>query len=130
MKTITNWNQLQALKEIEAPLKAELEQYFKDLVTEMLDEEDYMNHDIGYIGPIAILEAGDNINHLPMLGMTEETVTLLESIPEFIDTLNIGGKTYYRIIIILSADVGRVIYTPESLVTGQLKTWIEEWKED
>lgn len=130
MKIITNWNQLQALKGIEAPLKAELEQCFKELVTEMFDEEDYLNHDIGYIGPIAILESEDNINHLPMLGMTEETVTLLESIPEFIDTLNVGGRTYYRIIIILSADVGRVIYIPDSLVTGQLRTWIEEWKED
>jgi len=130
LKIITNWNQLQALEGVGESLKAELERYFIELVTEMLDEEDYKNHDISYLGPIAVLEATDNINHLPELGMTEETVTLLESIPEFIDTLYIGGETYYRIIIILSADVGRVIYTPETLVTGAFKTLVDTWKEE
>ena len=130
MKIITNWNQLQSLEGVSKPLKAELERYFKELGTGMLDEEDYLNHDISYLGPIAVLESTDNINHLPELGMSEETVTLLESIPEFIDTLSIGGESYYRIIIILSADVGRVIYTPKSLVTGAFETWVDTWKEE
>ncbi len=129
MKTITNWKQLQALEGIREPLKTELERYFKELVTQMLDEEDYLNHDISYLGPIAVMEASDNINHLSELGMTESTVTLLESIPEYIEEVSIGGEPYYRIIIILSADAGRVIYVNQSLVIGRLKNWIEKWKE-
>lgn len=130
MKTITNWKQLQALEGTSEPLKAELERYFIELVTEMLDEEEYLDHDISYLGPIAVMESSDNINHLPELGMTESTVTLLESIPEYIEEVIIAGEAYYRIIIILSADAGRVIYINQSLVTGQLKTWIEKWKEN
>jgi len=129
LKTITSWNQLEALENIDELLKAELKRYFKELVTEMLDEPEYKNHDISYIGPITILESTDDINHLPQLGMTESTVTLIESIPEYIEEVTLGDKTYYRIIIILSADVGRVIYAPEVMVTGALEAWILQWKE-
>ncbi len=117
MKTITNWKQLQALEGTSEPLKAELERYFIELVTEMLDEEEYLDHDISYLGPIAVMESSDNINHLPELGMTESTVTLLESIPEYIEEVSIVDEAYYRIIVILSADAGQVIYINQSLVT-------------
>lgn len=130
MKTITNWTQLQHLEgEINDALKAELEEYFKELVTEML-EEDYQNHDISYIGPIAIVDYEDNLHHLPKIGMTSDTMTLLESIPEYIDTLNIGGEIYYRIIILFGGDAGVVIYVPEEIKQGQLANWIDTWKEE
>jgi len=131
MITITNWNQLQKLDgQIKADLKAELEVYFKELVTEMLDEEDYLNHDISYLGPIAIYEPEDDPQHLPKIGMTSDTMTLIEAIPEYIDTLDIGGETYYRIIILLGGDTGVVIYAPDSLEIEELHTWIDQWKED
>jgi len=104
VKIITNWNQLLSLKDIKEYLREELKRYFIELVTEMLDEEDYINHDISYLGPIAVLEPSDNINHLPQIGLTEDTVTLLESIPEYIEDVALEGELYYRIIIILSAD--------------------------
>lgn len=89
MKVITSWNQIQQLDNITPSQKSELKRYFKELVTEMLDEPDYKHHDIGYVGLIAVMESNDDIHHLPLLGMTQETVTLLESIPEYIDALTI-----------------------------------------
>lgn len=94
MKTITNRKQLQALDGISEPLKAEQERYFIELVTEMLDEKDYLNYDISYLGPIAVIEVSDDINHLPGLGITESTITLRESIPEYIEEVLIGGEPY------------------------------------
>ena len=63
------------------------------------------------------------------LEMTTETTTLLECIPEFDDEVFIGYEKYYRIIIILSADVSRVIYISNKFVTKELRTWIDKWKE-
>lgn len=130
MKTITNWKQLQTLASlIDKPLKKELESYFIELVSELPDEEDYLIHDIEYFAIIGVFEASDDINDLKELGMTSETTTLLECTPEFVDEVFIGDEKYYRIIIILSADVGRVIYISNRFVTKELRTWIDTWKE-
>lgn len=123
MKTIETYNAIKALKgDLSDALQREL-----DLE---MGEEAYQAFDLAGIAIIAIFEAGDNIHHMPLLGMTQETITLLETIPEFIDEITLDGAIWYRLILILSADVGRVIYIPKVLVPTELENWIETWKED
>ena len=130
MRLITNWKQLQALEIlIDELLKKELESYFIEFVSELPDEEDYLTHDIEYFAIIGVFEASDDINDLQKFGMTTNTTTLLECIPEFVDEVFIGDEKYYTIIIILSADVGRVIYISNRFVTNEFRTWIDTWKE-
>lgn len=66
MKIITKWQDIDALETIICEsLIAELRVYYKEIVTEMLCEEDYENYDITEIGKVALLESDDDINNLP-----------------------------------------------------------------
>lgn len=129
MKIIVYFEDIKAQEgEISDALREELEHYYWTLAMEM-GEEAHQDFDLAGIAIIAVFEEGDSIHHMPMTGMTAKTITLLESIPEFIDEINLQGEIWYRLILILSADVGRVIYIPKSLVTLELKAWIDRWKE-
>lgn len=128
MKIITKWNHILELEGgISDGLQQEIRDYYTTIAMEM-GEETVETFDMADIGIIAILEASDDYMNLPLIGMTIETTTVLESIPEFVDVLIIEDEIWYRVTIILSADAGRVIYMPNSLVTGELKAWIAKWK--
>ncbi len=130
MKTIETYNAINALKgDLSDALQRELDHYYRELALEM-GEEAYQAFDLAGIAIIALFEAGDNIHHMPLLGMTKETITLLETIPEFIDEIILDDEIWYRLILILSADVGRVIYMAKALVPAELEDWINTWKED
>lgn len=129
MKIITKWEHIKQLEGvITDALREEIKHYYRGIALEM-GEEAVEAFDMVGIGIIAILEAGDDISNLPSIGMTIQTITLLEAIPEFIDEINLVGEIWYRVTVILSADVGRVIYIPKSLFTEELETWIDTWKE-
>ena len=129
MKIITKWEHIKQLEGvISDALREEIKHYYRGLALEM-GEKAVKAFDMVGIGIIAVWEVGDDISNLPSIGMTVETITLLEAIPEFIDEINLDNEIWYRVTLILSADVGRVIYIPQSLVAIELEAWIVTWKE-
>ena len=131
MIAIANWEELLALDErMDTPIYMEMKRYFKELITEMFDEPEYKTYDLTDFGKVSVLEDCDDIENLPEIGMTEDTMTMLESIPEYIEVVTLEGHRWYRCVIIFGADSGVVIYVPEELKQGQLANWIDTWKEE
>lgn len=131
MKVFVTWNELMELEEkLEKNIFSELKRYFIELMTEMLDEEDFESYDVSEVGKISVLESGDELAHLPDIGMTEETMTVLESIPEYVEPVRLSSGLWYRVVIIFGDSGGVVIYVPDEMVTGDFEIWINEWKEE
>lgn len=127
MKIITEWVQLQDLEEsIDHALLEELKSYFKSIVTEMLEEDDYLSYDISEVAKIAVLETGDDIDHLPEIGFYEETIMLTESIAEFVDPLEIEGQSYCRIFVLLNDAEGVIIYAQINSLGEVFEKWVGE----
>ena len=95
----------------------------------MLDEEDFESYDVFDVGKISVLESGDDLAHQSDIGMTEETMIVLESIPEYVESVRLSSGLWYRIVIIFGDSCGVVIYVPIEMVTGDFEIWINEWKE-
>lgn len=129
MISITNWNELIALEnKLGESILSELKRYFIELVTEIMDESDYLNYSLDEIGKIAVLEETDDINNLPAIFLTEDSSTLLDSLPEFVDEIELDDGTWHRCIIILGDCYGVVLYVPELPNKDRLMNWIKEWK--
>lgn len=129
MITIKSFTELMTLEnKLSEPIFSELKGYYKEIMTAFLGDENCIDTSFEDIGIIAILEDADDIHHLPEINMTEETIPLLESLPEFVDEIELEDGIWHRCTIILSASDGIVLYIPESKNKDELKDWIQKWK--
>ncbi len=127
MIAIYKWSELTELEgKVEEHLLEELKSFYIEVMTVFLCYTDYINNNMAGVGKIAIFEKDDNVNNLPAIGLTEDTLTMLEYIPEFIDEITIADEVWYRCTIIFGAFGGGVVYVPESLAKGKLGEWINE----
>ncbi|WDH82642.1 MULTISPECIES: hypothetical protein [Paenibacillus] len=59
---------------------------------------------LGRYGYIVILEAGDNLYDLECVGLNREDCGLLGSMPEYVETLQLGDMTVYSIVVMYTND--------------------------
>jgi hypothetical protein len=127
LKIITEWQHIKVLEDvIEQSLIDELRSYFKEIVTEMLSEEDYENYDITEVGKMAVLEVGDAIDNLPEIGFYDETIRLTESISEYVERVEIDEEIYYRILVLLNDAEGVIIYAKANTHGDEFENWVLE----
>ncbi|CFJ36822.1 hypothetical protein [Brevibacillus sp. AY1] len=114
-------------------------QVFSDTFTSFLEEEflglkeafDFDGLDEAFTldlyGYMVVLEQGDNIRDLSVVGLDRETGGLLGSLPEFVDKVERHEETWYKVVVIYTNEYAMSFIVPENVVADdeELKTFLE-----
>ncbi|WP_252989886.1 hypothetical protein [Brevibacillus panacihumi] len=81
-------------------------------------------------GFMVVLEKGDNLRDLSVVGLERKREGLLGSLPEFVEKVERNGECWYKVVVIYTNEYGMVFYLPLEVVTDdEMKTWLEEQAE-
>lgn len=78
------------------------------------------------IGPIVVLEPGDNVRDLEEIGLNSEDGGLLGTAPEWVELLERAGQKFYSIILVINNEFSLNIYCLPETVDNETKLWLEE----
>ncbi|EJL46588.1 hypothetical protein PMI08_01083 [Brevibacillus sp. CF112] len=115
-------------------------QVFSDSFTSYLEEEflglkeafDFDGLDEAFTldmyGYMVVLEKGDNLRDLSVVGLQRETGGLLGSLPEFVDKVERQGECWYKVVVVYTNEYAMAFYVPEIVVTDdqEIQNWLEE----
>ncbi|RYD02625.1 hypothetical protein N752_25185 [Desulforamulus aquiferis] len=97
-----------------------LEKEFLQMVELLGGLGDYNPNTYGYM---VVLESGDNIRDLSVIGLNPEDQGLLGIYPEFIDVFNLTGYSVYKLLVIYSNDYAMTFFS----IANQFDEAAEEW---
>lgn len=78
-------------------------------------------------GEIALLEKGDNLRNLQVLGL-DPNGGLLCTIPESVKGIIIEEKILFEIMILCNNQYVLYVYVPEEIVDDEILQWINKYK--
>lgn len=78
-------------------------------------------------GYMVILEKGDNLRDLSVVGLDRETGGLLGSLPEYVDKVERQGECWYKVVVVYTNEYAMAFYVPEIVAANdeELKTFLE-----
>ena len=114
-------------------------QVFSDAFTGYLEEEfhglkeafDFDGLDeeftLEMYGYMVVLELGDNLRDLSVVGLDRETGGLFGSLPEFVDKVERQGECWYKVVVVYTNEYAMAFYVSENIVADDevLKTFLE-----
>ncbi|WP_411502720.1 hypothetical protein [Brevibacillus centrosporus] len=127
IKTIQDVRLIRAAQVFSDTLTSYLEEEFLGLKEAFdfdgLDEEFSLDH----YGFMVVLEQGDNLRDLSVVGLDRETGGLFRSLPEFVDKVDRQGECWYKVVVIYTNEYAMSFVIPESTVGDdeELKTFLE-----
>ncbi|WP_289137769.1 hypothetical protein [uncultured Brevibacillus sp.] len=112
---------------------------FSDQFTKYLEDEflglkeafDFDGADTAFTldlhGFIVVLEKGDNLRDLSIVGLNRLDGGLLGSLPEFIEKVECDQEQWYKIVVIYTNEYGMAFYLPKEAITDdeEIQTWLE-----
>ncbi|WP_297430541.1 hypothetical protein [Clostridium sp.] len=116
MIVINTMKDIEAIKKqnrLPKPLINELEQYFKDIVTNLTGKEIFDKYDIKHYGSIFVMENTDNPNEI--------------GIPRFVTIIEIGGTEYYKIVISKDDDSSIVVFSAANSFEAEFDKYISQF---
>lgn len=89
-----------------------------------LDEKFVLDHH----GFMVVLEKGDNLRDLSVVGLNREDGGLLGCLPEFVEKVEHYGECWYKIVVIYSNEYAMAFYAPDAAVAGdaEILQWLEQ----
>lgn len=78
------------------------------------------------IGPIVVLEVGDNIRDLEGIGLNPEDHGLLGSSPEWVELIERAGQKFYSMVIVLNNLYAINVYCLQDAVDDESRRWLKE----
>lgn len=89
-----------------------------------LDEEFALDH----YGFMVVLEKGDNLRDLSVVGLSREDGGLLGSLPEFVEKVERNGERWYKVVVIYTNEYGMAFYVPAEAISNdnEIQNWLEE----
>lgn len=131
MRTIKILADIRCLREAQvfSPIfQAYLEEEFRELKEAFdfdgLEEEFALDH----YGFMIVLEKGDNLRDLSVVGLNREDGGLLGSLPEFVEKVERHGECWYKIVVVYTNEYAMAFYAPEAAVVGdsEILHWLEQ----
>ncbi|MGF9796872.1 hypothetical protein [Brevibacillus agri] len=131
MRTIKTYADLQCLRKAQVfsePFTSYLEEEFLQL-KEAFDfdgaDEQFTLDMYGYM---VVLEKGDNLRDLSVVGLRREEGGLLGSLPEFVEKIKRDGERWYKVVVIYTNEYGMAFYVPAEAIADdeQIASWLEE----
>jgi nitrate reductase NapAB chaperone NapD len=111
-------------------LVEELEKYFKELVENLTGKKNWNIYSIEHDGSIVVLENTDNPHDLDEIGFSKAHGGIFSSYPEFANTIELEGESYYKIIIVCNNSYALVVYSKVGQFGEEFEHWIQEYIED
>ena len=105
----------------------ELEQYFKDIVTNLTGKVIWDSYNLEEDGSIYILESTDNPKRMDELGFSEEDGGLFGATPEFVIIIELGKVEYYKIVIACNNTCSMVLYCAVGTFGEEFDEYIKEF---
>ena len=117
---------LQEGQSIGPELANHIHQFYNRLIDDLAEMgEGYDYRDCGYV---VVLEKGDNVRDLSVVGLNKEDSGLIGSIAEWVDKLHLDGKGYYSGLVLHNDNFGVVFYTEIGCFDGEVDAWFEKWR--
>ena len=101
-----------------------LAEFFTDLQSDLdeLSPDTYTTEETGHV---ILLELGDNVRDLSVIGLSQKDRGLLGSIPEWMDLVELDGTRYYRFLILYNDSFGVIFYSAEDSFDAEVETWLQ-----
>ncbi|MCM3625596.1 hypothetical protein M4D70_25835 [Brevibacillus borstelensis] len=113
-------------------------QVFSDTFTSYLEEEflglkeafDFDGLDetftLDVYGYMVVLEKGDNLRDLSVVGLDRKTDGLLGSFPEFVDKIERQGEVWFKVVCVLTNEYAMAYYVPLEAAANdiELLNWL------
>jgi len=82
-------------------------------------------------GYMVVLEKGDNLRDLSVVGLSREEGGLLGSLPEFVEKVERNGECWHKVVVIYTNEYGMAFYVPLEAIADdeQVASWLEEQAE-
>ncbi|RNB90212.1 hypothetical protein EDM59_01845 [Brevibacillus nitrificans] len=79
-------------------------------------------------GYMVVLELGDNLRDLSVVGLDRETGGLIGSLPEFVEKVERNSECWYKVVVVYSNEYAMAFYVPEIVIVDdeEIKNWLEE----
>ncbi|RNB62022.1 hypothetical protein EDM57_00245 [Brevibacillus gelatini] len=79
-------------------------------------------------GYMVVLEKGDNLRDLSVVGLNREDGGLLGSLPEFVEKVERNGECWYKVVVIYTNEYGMAFYVPAEAISddNEIQNWLEE----
>ncbi|WP_035296039.1 hypothetical protein [Brevibacillus thermoruber] len=134
MRTIKTHADLRCLRKAQVfsdPFTAYLEEEFLQL-KEAFDfdgaDEQFTLDVYGYM---VVLEKGDNLRDLSVVGLRREEGGLLGSLPEFVEKVERDGECWYKVVVVYTNEFAMAFYVPVQALDDDeaIASWLEEQAE-
>lgn len=90
----------------------EIERQLTTVYENVNDGADIEEFSLRDIGPIVVLEPGDNVRDLEEIGLNPEDGGLLGAAPEWVELMEREGQKFYSMVIVLNNEYAINIYCP------------------
>ncbi len=77
-----------------------IRQHFKDLMEFNCDGETEEEFTLEQCGPIIVLEPGDNVKDLSIVGLNSAERGLLGTVPETVERIDLDGSSIWKVLIV------------------------------
>ncbi len=131
MRTIKTLADLRCLRQAEA-LPDGFLSYLEDEFNQLKEAFDFDGVDEAFTldlyGYMVVLEKGDNLRDLSVVGLRRDDGGLLGSLPEFVEKVERNGECWYKVVVIYTNEYGMAFYlSAEAIADDQeLGSWLEE----
>ena len=113
---------------LDKDLGREIEGYFKELTVSFTGTKKFDDFSLKEEGPIVVLEEKDDLENLEGIGLTQESNGIFSTVPESLETLQIGNKAYNRIIVICNNSYGLTFYCRVNQHGTRFENWLKNFK--
>ncbi len=126
LQTLEDIRCLAKAKTYPKPLTDYLEQNFYELHNAFCAKELPEAFTLADIGPLIILEPGDNLDDLSVIGLNSQDGGLTGAGPEFIDRLDLPGLEVYKAVIVYNNDYRVTIFLLPQIRDEKVRAWIAD----
>ncbi|WDM22286.1 hypothetical protein [Paenibacillus polymyxa] len=130
MRIIQTQQDIDSLQYSSLPLTflKHIQEYFAQLRNSLHDQDDpYFS--LQPSGPIFILEAGDNLHDLSLVGFRREDDGLFGSYPEYVELFDLGSIQIYKIAVMNTNDYIITLFTQVGIHHKEAEQWLKEQAE-
>ncbi|UFJ40378.1 hypothetical protein LOK74_20470 [Brevibacillus humidisoli] len=131
MRTIKTLVDVRCLRKAQA-FSESFQKYLEEEFLELKEAFDFDGLDeefaLDQYGFMVVLEKGDNLRDLSVVGLSREDGGLLGSLPEFVEKVERNGQCWYKLVIIYTNEYGMAFYVPSEVVADdeEFLNWLEE----
>ncbi|KAF6627795.1 hypothetical protein [Paenibacillus polymyxa] len=105
-----------------------IQEYFTQFRNSFHDQDDpYFS--LQPSGPIFILEAGDNLHDLTLVGFRREDDGLFGICPEYVELYDLGNTQIYKIAVMNTNDYIITLFTQVGIHHKEAEQWLKEQAE-